>query len=188
MNEDVELAMSDLEDNLNKQFNHLIDELLLIRVGRANPKVVEQVKVDYYGSKAPINQTSNIIVEDARTLIVSPWDPSTLKAIRAGIEAANLGVSISDDGKIIRLNFPMLTEERRRECTKEAKKLLEEAKIAMRNSRRDALDVLKELKKNGEISEDDYNTLDKDVQKKLDGYTDKADSACERKISEIMEV
>lgn len=188
MNEDVELALADLEENLNKQFNHLIDELMIIRVGRANPKVVEQVKVDYYGSKAPLIQTSNIIVEDARTLVVSPWDPSTLKAIRTGIEAANLGVSISDDGKIIRLNFPMLTEERRREASKDAKKLLEEAKIAMRNSRRDALDILKELKKNGEISEDEYNTLEKDVQKKLDGFTTRADTACDKKVAEIMEV
>ena len=104
------------------------------------------------------------------------------------IEAANLGVSVGDDGKIIRINFPMLTEERRREYTKDAKKLLEESKIAMRNARRDCLDALKTMKKNSEISEDEYATLEKDVQKKLDVLTDKADVSCDKKISEIMEV
>ncbi len=188
MNEKVEMALMEFEESLDKHFNRLIDELMLIRVGRANPKMIENIKVDYYGTRTPINQTSNIMVQDARMLVVSPWDASTLRAIRNGIEAANLGVSVSDDGKIIRVNFPMLTEERRREYTKDAKKLLEEAKIAMRNARRDCLDVFKALKKNSEISEDDYATLEKDVQKQLDSYTAKADTSCEKKIVEIMEV
>ena len=188
MNEMVDMTMMDYEENLNKHFNRLIDELMLIRVGRANPRLIENIKVDYYGMKTPISQTSNISVQDARMLLVSPWDVSTLKAIKTGIEAANLGVSVSDDGKIIRVGFPMLTEERRREYSKDAKKLLEECKVAMRNSRRDCLDVLKDMKKNSEISEDEYATLDKDVQKKLDGFTEKADVACEKKIAEIMEV
>ncbi len=188
MNEEIEIILMDYEENLNKQFNHLLDELMLIRVGRANPKLIENIKVDYYGTRTPINQTSNITVQDARMLVVSPWDVSTLKSIRAGIESANLGVSLSDDGKIIRVNFPMLTEERRKEYSKDARKLLEEAKIAMRNSRRECLDKFKEMKKNGEISEDDYNSLEKDVQKQIDNYTNKADNACEKKIVEIMEV
>ncbi len=188
MNEDVEMTMMDFEEKLEKQFNHFIDELMLIRVGRANPKIIEGIKVDYYGTRTPINQTSNIIVQDARMLVVSPWDASTLKAIKTGIEAANLGVSVSDDGKIIRVGFPMLTEERRREYSKDAKKLLEETKIAMRNARRDCLDVFKDMKKNSTISEDDLAGLEKDVQKSLDTFTDKADVACERKIQEIMEV
>ncbi len=188
MNESVEIALMEYEENLNKQFNHLVDELMLIRVGRANPKMIENLKVDYYGTRTPINQTSNIMVQDARMLIVSPWDNSTLKNIRSAIESANLGVSVSDDGKIIRVNFPMLTEERRREYSKDAKKLLEEAKIAMRNSRRDCLDVFKEMKKNSEISEDDYASLEKDVQKQIDNFSLKADNACDKKIAEIMEV
>lgn len=188
MNELVEMNMLEYEENLTKQYNRLIDELMLIRVGRANPRLIENIKVDYYGTRTPINQTSNITVQDARMLVVSPWDVSTLKSIKAGIESANLGVSVSDDGKIIRIGFPMLTEERRREYSKDAKKLLEETKIAMRNSRRDCLDTLKEMKKNSEISEDEYATLDKEVQKKLDSFTEKADISCDKKIAEIMEV
>lgn len=188
MNEMVDMTLMEYEENLNKHFNRLIDEFMLIRVGRANPKIIENIKVDYYGTRAPINQTSNITVQDARMLVVSPWDVSTLKSIKSGIEAANLGVSISDDGKIIRVGFPMLTEERRREYSKDAKKLLEEAKIAMRNARRECLDVFKTMKKNSEISEDDYVTLEKDVQKLLDSFTEKSDKSCEKKIAEIMEV
>ena len=188
MNEMVDLALMEYEENLNKHFNRLIDELMLIRVGRANPRIIENVKVECYGMKMPINQTANIMVQDARMLVVAPYDVSTLKSIRTGIEAANLGVSVGDDGKIIRVNFPMLTEERRREYTKDAKRLLEECKVAMRNARRDCLDVFKDAKKNSEISEDDYATLDKDVQKKLDTYTGKADVSCDKKIADIMEV
>ncbi len=184
----VEEYFLEYEDKLSKCFNRLIDELMLIRVGRANPKLIENIKVDYYGTKTPVNQTGNIVVQDARMLVVSPWDVSTLKSIRAGIESANLGVAVSDDGKIIRVSFPMLTEERRKEHAKEAKKLLEEAKIAMRNIRREILDIYKDMKKNSEITEDEYSTIEKDVQKSLDNYTIKADNACEKKIAEIMEV
>ena len=109
MNEMVEEYFLEYEEKLDKCFNRLIDELMLIRVGRANPKLIENIKVDYYGTKTPINQTGNITVQDARMIVVSPWDVSTLKSIRTGIEAANLGVSVSDDGKIIRVGFPMLT-------------------------------------------------------------------------------
>jgi len=188
MNEMVDLTLMEYDENLNKHYNRLLDELMMIRVGRANPKLIESVKVEVYGMKMPINQTANIMVQDARMLVVAPYDASTLKSIRTGIEAANLGVSVGDDGKIIRINFPMLTEERRREYTKDAKKLLEEAKIAMRNARRDCLDAFKTMKKNSEITEDELATLEKDVQKKLDSFTDKSDVSCEKKIAEIMEV
>ena len=188
MNENVEMQMMEFEEKLNKTFNHLIDEYMLIRVGRANPKILENIMVDYYGTRTPLKQTCNITVQDARMIIVSPWDVSTLKSLRSGIEAANLGLSIGDDGRIIRVGFPMLTEERRKEFSKDAKKLLEECKVAMRNFRRDVLEVFKTMKKNAEISEDEYNTLEKDVQKSLDGYTAKADTACEKKIEEIKEV
>ena len=107
MNENVEMALMEYDENLNKHYNRLIDEYMMIRVGRANPKLIENIKVDYYGTRTPIIQTGNITVQDARMLIVSPWDVSTLKSIKAGIEAANLGVSVSDDGKIIRVGFPI---------------------------------------------------------------------------------
>ena len=188
MNEMVDMTLLEFEENLNKHYDRLLDQFMLIRVGRANPKLIENIKVDYYGTRAPIMQTSNITVQDARMLVISPYDVSTLRDIKIGIEQANLGVSVSDDGKIIRVGFPMLTEERRREYTKDAKKLLEECKVAMRNSRRDCLDVFKDMKKNSEISEDEYATLDKDVQKKLDIFTDKADISCDKKIADIMEV
>lgn len=188
MDEMVEMTLLEFEEKLNKQFERFIDELMRIRVGRANPKLIENIKVDYYGTMTPIYQTGNISVQDARMLIVSPWDASTLKSIKAAIEAANLGVSVGDDGKIIRVGFPMLTEERRREYSKDARKMLEETKIAMRNSRRDCLDVFKDMKKNSTISEDDLASLEKDVQKTLDTFTAKADTACEKKVAEIMEV
>lgn len=121
-------------------------------------------------------------------LVVSPWDASTVKNIRTAIESANLGVSVSDDGKIVRVGFPMLTEERRKEYSKDARKLLEEAKIAMRNARRECLETFKTMKKNSEISEDELASLEKEVQKTLDNFTTKSDSACEKKVAEIMEV
>ena len=188
MNENVEMEMMEFEDKLQKAFDHLIDEYMLIRVGRANPKMLENIPVDYYGTRTPLKQTCNITVQDARMIIVSPWDVSTLRNLRAGIEAANLGVSVSDDGKIIRIGFPILTEERRREFSKDAKKLLEESKVAMRNFRRDVLESFKTMKKNAELSEDEYNSLEKDVQKTLDNFSSKADTACEKKVAEIMEV
>ncbi len=188
MNENVEMNLMEYEEQLDKCFNHLIDEYMVIRVGRANPKVIENVMVDYYGTRTPLKLTCNITVQDARMIVVSPWDVSTLRNLRAGLEAANTGLSISDDGKIIRVGFPMLTEERRREFCKDAKKLLEESKVAMRNARRDVLEVFKTMKKNAEISEDEYNSLEKDVQKSIDNFTARADSACEKKIAEIMEV
>ena len=188
MNEMVDLTLMEYEENLNKHYNRLIDEFMMIRVGRANPKLIENIKVECYGMRMPVNQTANIMVQDARMLVVSPYDASTLKSIKAGIEAANLGVSVGDDGKIIRIGFPMLTEERRREYTKDARKLLEEAKVAMRNARRDCLDTFKTMKKNSEITEDELATLEKDVQKKLDAFTEKSDASCEKKIAEIMEV
>ncbi len=187
MEEMVEMTLMEFEENLNKQYDRMLDQFMMIRVGRANPKLIENIKVDYYGSKTPIYQTGNITVQDARMLVISPWDASTLKSIKAGIEAANLGVSVSDDGKIIRIGFPMLTEERRKEYTKDAKKLLEECKVGMRNARRDCLDVFKNMKKNSEISEDDLIGLEKDVQNKLDSFTNRADISCEKKIVEIMQ-
>ena len=133
-------------------------------------------------------QAANITVPEARQLLVAPYDPSLLKGIKKSLEEANLGVNIADDGIKIRLTFPVLTEERRVQYAKDAKKLLETCKIALRNARKDVLDVFKEMKKNSEISEDEYNTLEKTVQKHIDEYSLKADGVCEKKVAEIMEV
>ena len=188
MNEMVEMTLMEYEENLEKVYNRFLDNLLMIRVGRANPKLIENIKVDYYGTKAPIIQTSNIMVQDARMLVVSPYDASTLRDIKIGIEAANLGVSVSDDGKIIRVGFPMLTEERRRELVKQTRKLVEDTKVVCRNARRDAIEGLKKLKKDGEITEDAEASLEKDVQKKLDETSAKIDKMMDEKEKEIMQV
>lgn len=188
MNEMTEEYILSYIDDMEKAIDHLHNEYLNIRVGRANPKQVERIMVEYYGSKVPLVQAANISVPEARQLLVAPYDPSLIKGIKASLEEANLGVGISDDGVKIRLSFPMLTEERRVQYSKDAKKLLENCKIALRNARKDVLDVFKEMKKNSEITEDDYNGLEKTVQKHIDEYSAKADQVCENKVAEIMEV
>lgn len=188
MNEMVNEYMESYKQDLDKIFDKLQDEFATIRVGRANPKLVEKIIVEYYGSRVPLSQASNITVAEARMLVVSPWDASLIKGIKSAIDEANLGVSCSDDGQKIRINFPQLTEERRVQYAKDAKKILENFKITMRNARRDVLDIFKEMKKEAEISEDEYNTLDKSVQKNLDEVIAKADQLCDKKVAEIMEV
>ena len=188
MNEMVNEYMESYKQDLNKVLDKLQDEFSLIRVGRANPKIVEKVMVEYYGSRVPLSQAANISVPEARMLLVSPWDASLIKGIKSAIDEANLGVSCSDDGQKIRIVFPQLTEERRVQYSKDARKTLENYKITMRNARRDTLDIFKEMKKDAEISEDEYNTLDKSVQKCLDEIIAKADQLCDKKVAEIMEV
>ncbi len=188
MNEMVNEYMDSYKEDLDKTLNKLQDEFSLIRVGRANPKLVERVMIEYYGSRVPLSQAANISVPEARMLLVSPWDASLIKGIKSAIDEANLGVSCSDDGQKIRIVFPQLTEERRVQYSKEAKKTLENFKVTMRNLRRDVLDIFKDMKKDAEISEDEYNTLDKTVQKYLDEATKQADQHCEKKVAEIMEV
>ncbi len=188
MNEMVNEYMDSYKQDLNKILDKLQDEFSMIRVGRANPKLVEKIMIEYYGSRVPLSQAANITVAEARMLVVAPWDASLIKGIKSSIDEANLGVSCSDDGQKIRINFPQLTEERRVQYSKDARKTLENFKITMRNARRDILDIFKDMKKDAEISEDEYNTLDKTVQKHLDETTQKADQLCDKKVAEIMEV
>lgn len=188
MNEMVNEYMDSYKQDLNKALNKLDEEFSMIRVGRANPKIVEKIMIEYYGSRVPLSQAANISVPEARMLLVSPWDASLIKGIKSAIDEANLGVSCSDDGQKIRILFPQLTQERRVQYSKDAKKMLENYKITMRNSRRDVLDIFKEMKKDAEISEDEYNTIDKSVQKCLDDIIAKADQLCDKKVAEIMEV
>ena len=186
--EEIEMYMEEYKDDLNKSVDHLSNELLQIRAGRANPKIIERIMVDYYGTMTPISQMATISVPEARMVLVNLWDNSMLKTVAKAIESANLGLNPSDDGKVIRLIFPQLTEERRRDLVKEAGKYTENAKVACRNARRDVLDVFKKMKKDSEISEDDFARLEKDVQKLLDDTIANIDKISSNKEKDIMEV
>ncbi len=175
-------------EQLEKAYNHLMDEYQIIRAGRANPHILDRVMVDYYGVMTPINQMANIQIPEARMIVVNVWDNSQLKNVSKAIMAADLGVTPTDDGKVIRLVFPALTEERRKELCKQVKKLLEEAKVAMRNARRDVLEKYKGLKKDSQITEDELSGLESDVQKELDEIIVKAEKASADKEKEIMEI
>ena len=178
----------DMKGRLNKAMEHFDSELSSIRAGRANPKLLDKVVVDYYGSMTPLNQMANIAAADARTLTISLWDISALKDVLKAINASGLGLNPSDDGKIIRLVVPAPTEERRLELVKMVKKIAEDTRVQMRNARRDILDQFKTLKKNGEITEGDMATAEKEVQKILDNAINEVNKALENKEKDIMEV
>ena len=161
--EEIEMYLEEYQEDLRKAVAHHSDELLQIRAGRANPKLIERIMVDYYGTMTPISQMATISVPEARMILVSLWDISMLKTVAKAIEAANLGLNPSDDGKVIRLIFPALTEERRRDMVKEIKKLGEDAKVIARNARRDIMDNIKKLKKDSKITEDEQSSFEKDI-------------------------
>lgn len=186
--EEVEMYLDELKTNLEKALNHMQDEFLQIRAGRANPKIIERIMVDYYGTMTPINQMATISVPEARMIIVSAWDISMVKAMSKAIESANLGLNPSDDGRTIRLIFPQLTEERRKELCKDVSKLSEQTKVTCRNERRDAIDAFRTMKKNGELTEDELSDLEKEVQKTLDSYVNKIEDLTDKKEKEIMEI
>ena len=173
---------------MGKALDHLADEFGAVRAGRANAKVLDRITVEYYGSETPLNGVATISTPDARTLVVQPWDTSLLKEIQKAIQVSDLGINPQNDGKVIRLVFPQLTEERRRELTKQVKKYAEEAKVAMRNIRRDGMDYIKKLKKNSEITEDEQKKAEKDLQDMLDKYIKKADEALAAKEKELMSI
>ena len=176
------------EEKMQKTMHSLAGEFGSIRAGRANPHVLDKIRVDYYGTPTPIQHMANVSVPEARQIMISPWDVSNVKNISKAILASDLGLTPTDDGKVIRLNFPMLTEERRRELVKNTKKLVEETKVVCRNARRDAIEELKKLKKDSAITEDEEASLEKDVQKKLDETSAKIDKMMEEKEKEIMQV
>ena len=159
-----------------------------VRAGRANAAVLDQIEVDYYGSPTPIRQIASISSPDARTLLIQPWDASTLKLIEKAILTSELGINPQNDGRIIRLVFPQLTEERRKELAKQVRKYGEEAKVAVRNIRRDAMDKFKKEQKKGEITEDDLKDLEKDMQKLTDDYTKEVDKLTSAKEKELFEI
>ena len=173
---------------MDKALDHLLDEFGAVRAGRANAKVLDRITVEYYGSETPLNGVATISSPDARTLVVQPWDTSLLKEIQKAIQTSDLGINPQNDGKVIRLVFPQLTEERRKELTKQVKKYAEEAKVAMRNIRRDGMDYVKKLKKNSEITEDEQKKAEKDLQDMLDKNIKKVDEATAAKEKELMAI
>ena len=187
-NENVNLIFMEFEEDLAKAVRHYESELSSVRAGRANPKMLDKILVDYYGTPTPIGHMANVSVPEARQLMISPWDVSNVKNIVKAIMASDLGVTPTDDGRIIRLNFPMLTEERRRDLVKQTKKLVEDTKVICRNARRDAIEAIKKLKKDSEITEDESATYEKEVQKILDETSAKIDKMMDEKEKEIMQV
>ena len=178
----------DYSRRMEKALDHLGEEFGAVRAGRANAKVLDRITVEYYGSETPLNGVATISSPDARTLVIQPWDNTLLKEIQKSIQASDLGINPQNDGKVIRLVFPQLTEERRKELTKQVKKYAEEAKVAMRNIRRDGMDYVKKLKKDSEITEDEQKKAEKDLQDLLDKFTKKVDEACAAKEKELMAI
>lgn len=176
------------ETKMGKTLNALESELTTIRAGRANPHILDKLTVDYYGAPTPLQQVANISVPEARMIQIQPWESSMIKAIEKAILCSDLGLNPSNDGKMIRLVFPELTEERRKDLVKDVKKKGEAAKIAVRNIRRDANDAYKKLKKEEDVSEDEIKELEDKVQKLTDKYIKDVDAAVEAKGKEIMTV
>ena len=168
-------------DVLNENFG-------AVRAGRANAKVLDRITVEYYGQETALNGVATISSPDARTLVIQPWDSTLLKEIQKAIQISDLGINPQNDGKVIRLTFPQLTEERRKELIKQVKKYAEEAKVAMRNIRRDGMDYVKALKKKSEITEDDQKVAEKDLQHLLDKYTKQVDKDLADKEKELMAI
>lgn len=187
-NEDVLLLFDDFESRLEKSIEGLRHEFAGIKAGKANPHMLDRVTVDYYGCPTPLKQVGNVSAPEARMLVVNVWDVSMLKNVEKAILAANIGVTPTNDGKVIRLVFPELTEERRREYVKQMKAIAENCKIALRNARRDINDELKKLKKDSAITEDDLSSFEKDVDKKLNDAVGKVDKMVKDKEAEIMSV
>jgi ribosome recycling factor len=186
--EEVEITMMELDEGVEKTIAAYRTELQNIRAGRANPHILDKVLVDYYGVMSPINQMATITVTEARVLVISAWDKSMLKPIEKAILAANIGINPNNDGVVIRLIFPELNEERRRDLVKEIRKQGETGKVALRNHRRDAIDALKKLEKSSEITEDDLSRLTAEIEKKLSAAVDTVDKMMKEKETEIMSV
>lgn len=181
-------VQENLETKIAKSLSLLKEELTTVRAGKANPALVDRVMVEYYGTPTPLKNLANISVPDPRTLMISPFDPKSIPEIEKGINIADIGITPANDGKVIRLTIPQVTEERRKELTKTVKKIGEETKVAVRNLRRDANDELKKEQKNGDLTEDDLKGEMDDVQKKVDKAIKDVDALVAEKEKEIMEV
>ena len=176
------------EEELGKVLEHQKSEYVSLRAGRANPHILDKIIVNYYGTPTPLTQISNITVQDGRVLVISLWDANAMKETLKSILASDIGINPNDDGKIIRLVFPPLTEERRKEMVKTVKKIAEDSKVACRNARRDIMDKFKQLKKDSEITEDELASNEKDIQKTLDEYITKIDKESVEKEKEVRQI
>lgn len=178
----------EITEKMDKALNHLLAEFGTIRAGRANATVLDRIFVDYYGTATPVQQVGTISTPDPRTITIQPWDSSLLKAIEKAILASELGITPQNDGRLIRLSFPQLTEERRKELTKQTAKKAEDAKVAIRSIRRDAMDAFKAQKKKSEITEDDLKGIEKDIQELTDAKIKEIDNMLVKKNKEITEI
>ncbi len=187
-NEKVEEIFLTLEEKLEKTVSVLSSDYAAIRAGRANPHILDKLQVEAYGMLSPLNQLGNISVADARCLVISPWDKSLLKSIEKGILASNIGITPTNDGTVIRLVFPELTEERRRDLVKQVKKMGEDAKVAARNIRREAMDAIKKMKNGKELSEDESKNCEIDVDEAVQKTIEKIDKITADKSKELLTV
>ncbi len=177
-----------IEERMNKTIRVFEQNLSEVRAGRANPAILNKVSIDYYGTPTPINQVAGISVPEARLIVIQPWDMSVLKEVERAILASDIGITPNNDGKVIRLNFPELNEERRKELVKEIKKTAEETKVAIRSIRRDGIDEFKAQQKNAEITEDDLKVAEEQIQKITDKKIEEIDQILEKKEKEIMSI
>ena len=184
----MSVDFSEFSRRMDKSLDHLHEEFSAVRAGRANAKVLDRISVEYYGSETPLNGVATISSPDARTLVIQPWDTKLLKDIQKAIQMSDLGINPQNDGRVVRLVFPQLTEERRKDLTKQVKKYAEDAKVAMRNIRRDGMDYIKKLKKDSEITEDDQKKAEKDLQDLLDKSIKRVDEALAAKEKELMAI
>ncbi len=187
-NEQFEMIMMETMERTDKTVSVLNSEYITIRAGRANPHILDKVLVDYYGTPTPINQVGNLSVVEGRCLVIAPWDASMLKIIEKQLLAENLGITPVNDGKVIRLVFPALTEERRKELVKQIKKMAEDSKVAIRNIRRDGMDTLKKMKNNKELSEDEHAICEKDLDKVISESIEKIEKLCADKEKDVLSV
>ena len=178
----------DIEEKMEKAINNLLDKFAEIRAGRANPAILNKVKIDYYGTPTPINQVAGISVPEARLIVIQPWDVSVLKEIKRAILTSDIGINPNNDGKVIRLVFPELNEERRKELVKDIKKMAEDSKVGVRAARRDGIDEVKSKQKDGEITEDELKQAENEIQKLTDKKIEEIDKIVEAKEKEIMSV
>ena len=180
--------MNELEGRMQKSVSVFEENLSEVRAGRANPAILNKISVEYYGVSTPINQVAGISVPEARMIVIQPWDVSVLKEIEKAIIASDIGLNPNNDGKVIRLNFPELTEERRKDLVKDIKKMAEEARVSIRSIRRDGMEDVKTKQKNSEITEDDKVRQEDEIQKLTDKYIAQIDKALENKEKEIMSI
>lgn len=184
----METLFAQTKEKMEKTLKALTNEYIQLKAGRANANVLDKIRVDYYGTPTPINQMAAVSVAEARILVIQPWDKSTLHPIEKAIQASDIGINPMNDGQVIRLTFPTLTEERRKELAKDVKKMAEDSKVAIRNARRDAIEKAKKMEKASEITEDDLKDCEDKIQKYTDEFTKKIENACEEKEKEIMSV